>query len=150
MNKFVRTQKLKMELQEAWDFFSNPANLALITPPELGFRINTNLPERIYDGLEIDYKVTPLLGIPLSWKTLISDVYAPLRFTDIQIKGPYLTWRHEHVFEKADDGVLVRDTVNYELPFGPVGRMANKFFIRKKINSIFDFREAKLNSIFNN
>jgi len=83
-------------LENAWDFFSNPRNLARITPPELDFTILTALPDRIYAGIMIEYRVRPILGIPARWVTEITHVDPGKSFVDEQRIGPYRIWHHEH------------------------------------------------------
>ena len=91
-----KRQIVSLGLRECWDFFSDPRNLARITPPALKFRIKHSLPERIYSGLRIEYTVSPLFSIPLTWVSEIMEVEAPHFFADEQRVGPYRFWRHEH------------------------------------------------------
>src|SRR5690348_16071799 len=93
-----RTQIIRASLRECWDFFSNPGNLQKITPPSLGFEVKSDLPDSIYPGLMIEYRVSPLAGIKLSWLTEIVHVDAPHHFVDEQRVGPYKLWHHEHFF----------------------------------------------------
>ena len=81
--------ELAASVDEAWDFISSPANLKKITPPYMGFEISTpGLPEKIYPGLMISYKVRPVLGIPMTWLTEITHVSEPYYFVDEQRVGP--------------------------------------------------------------
>ncbi|OQP46887.1 hypothetical protein A4H97_05030 [Niastella yeongjuensis] len=143
-------QLLPVDLQTAWAFFSSPNNLALITPPEMGFITLTPITEgqEIYTGMLIDYKVKPLFGIPLHWQTRIREVQKPHLFTDIQLKGPYRLWEHTHTFTQTDKGVLMKDEVKYELPFGPIGSVANSLLVRKKLENLFRYRKAAIERIF--
>lgn len=145
-----RTQQLHCDLKTAWDFFSSPMNLARITPPEMNFKVLTDFPEAgIYEGMIIRYKVSPLLHIPLGWTTVIKEVHPLKSFRDFQEKGPYKLWDHFHEFVPNDKGVLMHDTVDYALPFGPLGTLAHALFVRKKLERIFDFRYEVLNKMFN-
>lgn len=144
-----REQKLNISVQQAWDFFSTPRNLARITPPEMDFVIVSDIPEAIYTGLQIEYKVRPLLGIQTGWVTEIQDVQAPHVFTDAQLKGPYKLWRHTHTFTDSEGGVLMTDEVQYALPLGPAGLLAHSLVVKKKLNDIFDFRFQTLERLFN-
>ena len=96
MYQLKKTQFIKTDLQSAWDFFSSPLNLKKITPPEMGFEVKTALPDKMYEGLMIEYTVKPLLGIPLNWITEIKTVKELDFFVDEQRKGPYRIWHHEH------------------------------------------------------
>ncbi len=146
---FKSEQFLNIDIQTAWDFFSSPGNLVLITPPEMAFKIHTKLEGvKVHEGMIIDYTVKPLLGIPLRWKTEISKVDKPHFFTDKQLKGPYSVWEHTHTFIEKDNGVLMRDEVKYQLPLGVIGTIVHNFIVRKKIRKIFKFREEILNRLF--
>lgn len=145
-----RTQQLSCSMEAAWMFFSSPKNLARITPKALNFKVLTNTDDGdIYPGMEINYKVSPVMGIPLKWKTVITQVDPQKSFTDFQEKGPYKYWHHFHEFEMNNDGVLMKDTVDYELPFGVLGRLAHRLFVKSKLEEIFSYRYKVLEDLFN-
>ena len=147
--QLYREQQLYCDVGTAWEFFSSPMNLALITPPEMRFTIHTDCSQQhIYDGMLIDYTLTPLWGIPLKWQTLISDVDPGRSFVDIQKRGPYAYWRHLHTFVPNEQGVMMYDTVDYALPFGRLGKLAHRILVKKKLESIFDFRKRVLTKLF--
>ncbi len=140
-----RKQNVTWSLPECWRFFSDPRNLKKITPPEMNFRIKRDLPSKVYPGLMIEYTVSPLLGIPLTWLTEIVHVEEPYRFVDEQRTGPYRIWHHEHFFsELPDGGTEVHDLVTYAPPLGPLGILLNRFLIRPQLEKIFNYREQKM------
>ena len=144
-----KEQFLPISIQEAWAFFSTPKNLAKITPKEMGFVIKSDFTdEEIYEGMKIEYTVKPVLGIPLKWITRIGKTQSPVLFTDVQEKGPYKLWEHTHSFEEKDNGVLVKDEVKYQLPFGIFGDIAHALFVKNKLKSIFDYRSVVLQKMF--
>ncbi len=146
---FTTSQFLPVDISKAWAFFSSPHNLPLITPPELNFKILTEeKKDEIFEGMLIDYKVTPLFGIPLNWQTRIDKMKKLKYFTDKQIKGPYKLWEHNHYFTQYRNGVLMKDEVKYQLPFGVVGKIAHSLLVRKKIEKIFEYRKTILENIF--
>lgn len=143
-------QFLSTGMDTAWDFFSSAKNLALITPPEMEFKILTQMDSKdIYEGMLIDYTVKPLFGIALHWQTEIFKVNKPESFADRQLKGPYKLWEHTHTFFEKDNGILMRDEVKYQMPFGIIGQITQSLIVRKKIENIFSFREKTLNKLFN-
>lgn len=147
--KYSSEQFLPVDIHTAWDFFSSAGNLALITPPEMEFKILTNLDGiEIYEGMLINYIVKPLFSIPLKWQTVISTVDKPNLFIDRQLKGPYSIWEHTHIFKEKDGGVLMIDEVKYQLPFGIIGDLTHKLLVKKKVESIFSFRRRALEKIF--
>jgi len=150
MHQFKAEQFLPIDKSKAWDFFSSPKNLSLITPPEMDFKILSKLNgEEIFEGMKIDYTVKPLLGIAVRWQTEICKVQNQNYFTDRQAKGPYKIWEHTHTFSEVDGGVLMHDIVNYKLPFGFLGRTLNSILIKGKIESIFVYRKKVLATLFN-
>lgn len=143
-----KVQNLPIPVEEAWEFFSSPKNLAVITPKEMGFNIKSKIPEKMYSGLLIDYTVKPLLGIPLPWQTEILEVDEFKSFVDNQNKGPYKLWHHTHLFEKIEGGVKMTDIVKYELPLGFLGTIAHGVFVKNKLEHIFNYRFNKVEELF--
>ena len=148
--QFKTKQLLKSDLETVWDFVSSPRNLKKITPPYMGFDITSkDLPLKMYPGMIISYKVSPLLSIPTTWVTEITQVEKQKFFIDEQRVGPYTMWHHQHFLEETKDGILMTDIVTYKPPFGILGSIANSLFIKKKLKSIFDYRFVALEKIFN-
>lgn len=136
-------------MEEVWDFISSPLNLKEITPDYMGFEITTaGLPEKIYPGLMISYKVRPVLGIHMNWLTEITQVSEPYYFVDEQRAGPYSIWHHEHRLKPSEKGVLMTDLVTYRLPGGPLGTLAHRVFIKNQLKGIFEYRELALEKQF--
>lgn len=149
--RLYREQQLNCDIDMAWEFFSSPHNLSKITPKSMNFVVLSDVyDEPIFQGMEIRYKVSPLLGIPMGWKTVISQVEDYKSFTDFQESGPYKYWNHFHEFVPDKNGILMKDTVDYELPLGILGTIAHRLFVKEKLESIFDFRYKVLNDLFNN
>lgn len=147
--QLYREQQLNCDIQTAWNFFSSPTNLAKITPKELGFNVLTNLKKNsIYEGMIICYKVSPSFKFPLKWETKITQVDENTSFTDFQLSGPYRYWSHFHEFIPNLHGVLMKDTIEYELPLGFLGKVAYKFFVKDKLEEIFNFRYKFLDEHF--
>lgn len=143
-----RIQYLPIEISEAWRFFSDPRNLAAITPSWLDFHITSEVPEKIYAGLIITYRIRPFWRVPVTWITEITQVRAPHFFVDEQRFGPYRFWHHQHIFRETESGVDMEDIVNYALPCGVLGRAVNGLLVNAKLNEIFDFRRQTLERIF--
>lgn len=134
-------------LARVFDFFSRAENLERLTPADLGFTILTPAPIEMRVGATIDYRIR--LGLaPMRWTTRI-DAWEPgARFADAQLRGPYACWWHEHRFVADGEATRMFDTVYYRPPFGPLGAVANAFFIRSKLRSIFEFRELAIGAQF--
>ena len=145
----IKTElNLPISIQEAWEFFSSPKNLSKITPKHMGFIITNQPSETMFEGQIITYKVSPLLGIKINWMTEITTVKDNEYFIDEQRFGPYSLWHHRHHFYEIDGGIKMIDEVNYKLPFGFLGSIAHRLFVRKKLKSIFEYREKVLIEMF--
>ncbi len=142
-------QKIPAPLDAVWDFISSPANLKKITPSYMGFDITSGgLPEKMYQGMIITYKVSPVAGIKTDWMTEITHVRDREYFVDEQRIGPYRLWHHQHQLEEIPGGVLMKDIVTYAPPFGILGAIANHLLIKHKLKEIFDFRFRAVEQIF--
>ncbi len=144
-----KTQKVPATIDQVWDFISSPANLKIITPGYMGFNITSlMLNEKMYPGMIISYKVSPVLGIKMTWVTEITHIKEKEYFVDEQRVGPYSIWHHEHKIEPIDGGVLMTDVVSYKPPFGFLGSIANTILIKNQLKEIFDFRTIAMERVF--
>lgn len=143
-----KTQKLPISLEEAWDFISNPKNLAVITPPSMGLTTMSGDDRKMFAGQIISYYLTPILGIKMQWVTEITHVVDKQYFVDEQRSGPYKLWHHKHFLKEIPGGVEMEDIVDYQLPMGIFGRMAHPFLVKSKLKEIFSYREKKLEKLF--
>jgi ligand-binding SRPBCC domain-containing protein len=141
-----RVQVVPRSLSDVFAFYADPDNLARITPPWLGFRILTPK-AAMRAGLQIEYRIHPL-GVPQRWVSEITVWEPPHRFVDEQRRGPYRRWHHLHEFRATAGGTEIRDRVTYELPLGPLGRLAHGLFVRRQLESIFAFRERAVRDLF--
>lgn len=150
VHQLKREQQLYCDLETAWKFFSSANNLSEITPKDMNFIVRTKLEDdEIYEGMIIDYYVSPLLGVKMNWQTEITQVSFQNSFTDFQNKGPYKLWNHFHEFIPNEKGVLMKDTIDYELPMGLLGEIAHQLFVKKKLDHIFEYRNTVLEKMFN-
>ncbi len=141
-------QFLPISIEKAWEFFSNPTNLSKITPEKLKFKVLTENLTSVYAGQIIEYKVHPILGIPLYWMTEITSVEYHKFFVDNQRYGPYSMWHHQHHFKVVEGGVEMTDIVHYKLPFWFLGDIANVLFVKAQLKEIFDYRIKAVEKIF--
>ena len=150
--------------EAVFPFFRDAFNLERITPPELRFRVLTPGPIEMGPGARILYRLR-LWGVPFGWETVISRWEPPVRFVDEQVAGPYRRWVHLHEFVPTSRGTLVRDHVDYALPFSPVGEVVHPLvlgrqvtglvagydltpLVRGQLNRIFRYRQQALRRIF--
>ncbi len=147
--QLIKTQKLPASISEIWSFISAPANLKEITPKHMGFIVTgSTVEEKMYPGMIITYKVSPLLGIKLNWVTEITHVKNFEYFVDEQRIGPYSMWHHQHKIEAIEGGVLMTDIITYQPPMGILGALANSLLIKNQLQQIFDYRTVALEKRF--
>ena len=102
----------------------------------------------MYAGQIIKYHVNVLPAIKVFWATEITHVNEPHYFVDEQRVGPYHMWHHQHRFTEVPGGVEMEDEINYAIPMGPLGRIAHAVFVKKQLNTIFDYRYQVLTTLF--
>lgn len=130
---------MPVPVERAFAFYADALNLEPLTPPWLHFEVTT--PGRIdmAEGALLEYRLK-LHRVPIRWQTRIEIWEPPLRFVDAQAKGPYSLWEHTHLFEAAGEETIIRDLIRYAIPFGPLGTLADRLFVRRDLRRIFDFR----------
>ena len=143
-----KTQKIPVSLNEAWNFISTPKNLAVITPPSMGFVTLSGDDKDMFAGQIIHYHVSPLLGLKMEWVTEITHVEDKHFFVDEQRFGPYKFWHHKHFLKEIPGGVEMEDIIHYKLPMGILGKMVQPFMVKPKPEEIFEYRKNKLIELF--
>ena len=148
LHTLSRTQVIQTDIDRAWKFISSPANLDKITPPDMPFEIISEVPQAMFNGLLIEYRV----GIPLigkqRWLTELKHIHEGHSFVDEQRIGPYKLWYHYHEITEVDGGVRFIDRVNYVMPFGPCGAVAHALYVKNQLKHVFDFRKTAMIEYF--
>lgn len=134
-------------LAEVFAFFSEAENLQKLTPASLQFQILTPLPIEMKPGAIIDYRLK-LMGVPFKWQTEITVWEPGKRFVDVQRKGPYLLWEHEHEFTASGESTLMVDRLRYATPGGPVEPLVTALFVRRRVEAIFSYRDRAIRQYF--
>ena len=147
-SQILREQIIPADVERVWSFFATPKNLDELTPADLEFRILTAVPEKMYSGLLIEYRISPWAGVWLRWVTEIRHIREREYFVDEQRLGPYRLWYHEHHFEAVPGGTKMTDRVTYEIGWGPLGWLAGKLWVDRQLAGIFDYRARKVAEIF--
>ena len=146
--KLHAKQALPINVHKAWEFLSNPANLSVITPPHMGFKILSGADRAMFPGQIIQYIVSPFPCVNTRWVTEITHVKEGEYFVDEQRFGPYALWHHKHFIKPIEGGTLMEDIIDYKLPFGILGQMMHPLLVKKQLKKIFEFREEKLIELF--
>jgi len=148
LHKIYHTQMLPVDVREAWNFFVDPGNLADITPDWMQFRITSDVPDHMYAGLIISYRIRMFPGITLRWITEITHLHPGEMFVDEQRFGPYRFWHHQHLFREITYGTSMEDIVHYAMPLNILGELVHRIAVRRRLDEIFQFREQALKQRF--
>ena len=157
---FNTEQWLPYPVETVFAFFADPANLPRLMPDWQRARIDratyiapppppTPFPgsDAITAGtgtrLTLTIRPVPFSPIRLPWVAVIEDFRWLQGFCDIQLSGPFRYWRHCHTVQPDANGTLLHDSVEYELPLGPLGSLADKLFIRRQLAATFRFRQRR-------
>jgi ligand-binding SRPBCC domain-containing protein len=143
-----KKQQLPITLDKAWEFLSNPKNLAIITPDYMSFKIMSKIDRPLYTGQIIQYIVTPLLGLKTKWVSEITHIEEKKYFVDEQMYGPYALWHHKHFVKEIEGGVELEDIIDYKVPLGILGQLVHPFLVKPKLEEIFNYRQEKLVALF--
>jgi ligand-binding SRPBCC domain-containing protein len=138
---------LNKPIQEVFPFFANAENLDKVTPPWLKFEILTPMPIEMKIGTQVDYRLR-LHGIPIRWRSEITEWDPPHKFTDIQIKGPYQFWKHKHLFSADSNRTKMVDRIQYRIPGWIFSPIVHSLFVKHDLDKIFAFREKTFLKIF--
>lgn len=148
MHLLEREITLNTDPETLWAFLSTPVNLNELTPPELHFKILSEVPDKMYNGLTILYEIEiPVFG-NRRWLTEIKHIEEGNYFVDEQRVGPYKLWYHQHRIEASDNKTRMIDRVCYQLPFGVLGLLVHKLWVRKMLETIFNYRASRLEERF--
>jgi ligand-binding SRPBCC domain-containing protein len=139
VHTLIRTQTIAAPLDQVFHFFADAGNLQQLTPPWLHFEILTPLPISMHSGTIIQYALR-IRGIPVYWTTAIPEWVPSVRFVDVQLSGPYRLWHHTHEFQSCAEGTRMTDVVHYKLRYGLIGLLLHRFWVRRELDRIFDFR----------
>lgn len=141
LHTFASQQFVPQPIDAVFNFFSDARNLEGLTPPALHFSLHKPAGD-LHEGRLIDYDLH-LRGVPVAWKTLILKWNPPLGFVDVQLRGPYALWEHEHNFTTAPGGTIISDNVTYALPLSPLCALALPF-VRREVKDIFAYRRREI------
>ena len=146
MHQLERTTLIKSRREDVFAFFQDAKNLSRITPPWLGLTIREIDEPPMRKGFRIEHTLRWMF-VRLTWDVVIKDFEPPRYFADEQVKGPYKYWRHVHTFEDVEGGTMMRDRVQYQLPFGALGSITHALVVKRQLRSIFDYRNRQIRMI---
>lgn len=144
-HRYAVSQFIAQAPEKVFAFFSDARNLASLTPPDKRFRMLTSGPIEMRRGTTIDYALR-VGAVPVRWRTMITDWHPGAGFADVQLRGPFALWRHQHRFTPRDGGTLVEDDIEYALPLAPFGELAAPL-VRADLEALFGYRRRRIEGL---
>jgi ligand-binding SRPBCC domain-containing protein len=144
MSDYIRESRafIARARPDVFAFFADPRNLARITPPWLAFTL-LDAPATMDAGTILDYRIR-WLGVPLRGRAFVREYDPPVRFVDVQVRGPWARWEHRHLFLEEGAGTWIEDRVTYRLPLGPLGRLAHRLVVERQLDAIWRYRDRRI------
>jgi ligand-binding SRPBCC domain-containing protein len=137
--EFVKECVIRAAPERVFAFHELPDALARLTPPWESVRVVQAASNLRVGAIAI--VETRLFGLlPARWVSRHSAYEPPRMFEDVQVSGPFRSWRHKHLVEPHENGALLRDEIEYEPPLGPLGRVAAPFVIVPRLRRLFEYR----------
>ncbi len=140
MEHVERSVVIAAPIERVFSFHDDTRNLLAITPPHL--KVDITAMGTPGPGYEVTLTVRFLGLIPMRWHVRITEHVPPVRMTDVQVSGPFRSWTQVRRLREVEGGTELTDVVDYEVPFGVLGRLADTLFIRRQIRSMFAYRQA--------
>ena len=145
MEIYEKTSLLDCKIEELFNFHTNMKNLKAITPLNTKVEL-VNKDFVPHEGGVLKIKTVKNF-IPTTWEVEIEKLESPNLLVDVALKSPFKYWKHSHIFTQKGSMCELKDIVEYELPFGVIGKLFD-FFIQKELKSMFDFRhETTINTL---
>jgi len=144
MQTIIKTTLIKCTQEELFNFHLDSNNITKITPKDTKVEL-LSADTQTYEGKVVSIKTTKFF-IPTYWDVEIQRLEQPKILVDVAIKSPFKYWKHQHIFTKKGDMCELKDIIEYEMPFGILGKFVNPF-IKKDISSMFEYRHIQTKKI---
>lgn len=137
--RFVKQSEIKASQERVFSFHEQADALTLLLPPWESAKVIQSA--RISEvGSEAIVETSILGPLTVRWVARHTLYDPPRMFEDIQVKGPFRSWRHRHIVEQHEHGAVLRDEIEYELPLGFLGRLFAPVLVDKRLQRLFDYR----------
>jgi ligand-binding SRPBCC domain-containing protein len=139
VSTFVKESLIRATPERVFAFHERRDALRMLTPPWETSRVVRAA--RISEvGSEAVVETRLFRVVPVRWVARHTKYDPPRSFEDVQERGPFRRWRHRHVITPHPGGALLRDEIEYETPLGFVGKLAEPFLVRPRLEKLFDYR----------
>jgi hypothetical protein len=137
--KFVKESIIKATPEKVFAFHELPDAFERLVPPWENAKIIQKADiSKIGSQAIIEQKIFGLLRS--RWVAEHTKYEPPKMFEDVQISGPFKSWRHQHIVLPHDAGAILRDEIEFEPPMSFLGNIAAPLFIVPKIEKMFEYR----------
>lgn len=137
--QFVKESVFKTSPERLFAFHERSDALLLLIPPWESAKVIQSA--RISEvGAQAIIETKVFGPFAVRWIAEHTVYNPPHCFEDIQLKGPFRSWRHQHIVKPAKDGGCLRDQIDYEPPFGFLGRLVAPLVINRRLQRLFDYR----------
>ncbi len=139
--RFVKETRIAAPPERVFAFHESPGALQRLTPPWEKVKVVEG-GDSIRPGSRVVLR-TKVGPFPLTWVAEHTEYEPGRMFADTQRSGPFARWDHHHWFlDDGQGGTILRDEVDYEPPFGVLGRLLAGRFLEKKLSKMFDYRHT--------
>src|SRR6476619_5832032 len=139
MMHFTKRSTIRTTPGQLFAFHELPDAFARLMPPWEKSRVIESAPNlRVGSRAIVDAWIAP--GIFIRWESLHTAYDPPHSFEDQQTRGPFRSWRHRHRIEAHPDGATLIDDVEYDPPFGILGRIFGRIIVEHRLRRLFDHR----------
>ena len=139
---FVKESRIAASPADVFRFHETADALVKLIPPGQPLKVLV-APTSLEPGTRVVLGGS-LLGLPLTWVAVHTEYDPPRSFADRQESGPFEYWHHRHrVLDDGAGGAILRDEVEYALPFGWCGRLFGGRLVRKKLAAMFEYRHEE-------
>ena len=137
---------IQAPIEAVFDFHTDTKNLGLISPPWMKTKLIRESGEGL--GKIIEMQVIQYNVFPSHWLVRIEEYDRPVRLTDLVLSGPMKYFRHSRTFSQPCASLTeIKDHLEYEVPFGIIGKIADKISIRKMMEQMFEYRHKMTKEI---
>jgi ligand-binding SRPBCC domain-containing protein len=140
MKTITKTTLIHCTQEELFTFHTDSLNITKITPPNIKVEL-LNEDTKTYEGKVVKIQTTKFF-IASYWEVKIEKLDKPNILIDLALKSPFKYWRHQHIFTQKDSLCELKDVIEYEMPFGILGKIVEPF-IENDIRTMFEYRHKK-------
>jgi ligand-binding SRPBCC domain-containing protein len=145
MAHFEHSSVIAAPRSKVFNFIADIKNLNTIMQPEYKTEL-VSPANKMAQGEEYELRVSRF-GISVLWGVLIEEFKPEEMFRDRQTHGPFALWLHTHKFEDHGQGTLLHDVIEYDVPFGLLGKLLDDVVIRRELSQLFQSRHQKIQSM---